>query len=533
MEEKQQKPPLRTMPLWRLGRFVVRYKFRIMAGLAFSLLVSITNLFSLTIFIPIFNALGETEQVELFPVGASEQHKYERFQAGEKLPIFESINARWTGFKVASNNWVADKTPREAIFSLCLLVLPIYFLKIIGLTLSLYFIGTAGTYAIRDIRNDLYSKLNRLGLDYFEQGRTGMIMSRVINDVQLVGRSLSTEFQEAIVNLFYIVTHLIILALISWKMLIAILVVVPILIAPVNKFAVKIRRAAMGQQERLAEMGAHVQEIISGIRVIRAFSMEKFEQMRFNLINDRLFRNTFKGHYYHQVGPAITEFVATLVVVIFLGWGAYEISHGELSRGMFFGFFFILIFIMRPMKQVSVMINLLGASSAAAERIFEILDEKPRLTEIEKPLRFGGVRDLIQFDNVSFAYPGADNLALKNVNVSVEAGQTVSIVGSSGAGKSTFIDLLPRFYDPSEGRILIDGKDLREFRLNDLRERIGIVTQSVFLFNATLRDNITLGRVDIPEEEVVRAARAAHAHKFITALHEGYDTIVGERGVML
>ncbi|MEQ8351406.1 MAG: ABC transporter ATP-binding protein [Leptospiraceae bacterium] len=533
MEETRTKPPLRAAPLLRLSRFVLQYKFRIFAGLFLSLVVSITNLFSLTIFIPIFNALGETEKVELFPLGASELEKYDRFQRGEDLPIFESINARWTGFKVYSNEWVEDKTPREAIFSLCLLVLPIYFLKTIGLSLSLYFIGTAGTYAIRDIRNLLYSKLNRMGLDYFEQGRTGIIMSRVINDVQLVGRSLSIEFQEAVVNLFYIITHLVILALISWEMLLAILLVVPILIAPVNKFAVKIRRAAMGQQERLAEMGGHVQEIISGIRVIRAFSMEKFEQMRFNIINHRLFRNTFKGHYYHQVGPAITEFVATLVVVIFLGWGAYEISSGDLSRGMFFGFFFILIFIMRPMKQVSIMVNLMGASSAAAERIFEILDDKPRLTEAKDPIRFGGVRDTIQFDNVSFRYPGSDQDALKNVNVSVEAGQTVSIVGSSGAGKSTFIDLLPRFYDPTGGRILVDGKDLKNFRLNDLRERIGIVTQSVFLFNATLRDNITLGRVDIPEEEVVRAARAAHAHKFISALHEGYDTLVGERGVML
>lgn len=533
--QKKVKPKAKAGPLIRVAGYLSKYKTRIVLGMITSLLVSFANLFSLTAFVPIFDAIGEDGPVKLFQLTGNEQKKLQAYREGEYLEAYDQILVQWISFKSWANSKATKLSARELIFRLCLLIIPVYFLKVLFLTAAIYLIGTAGLFAVRDMRFALYKKLQELGLDYFEQGRTGFIMSRVINDVQLLARSLSQEFQQAVINIFYIVTHLALLAFISWEMLLVMLVAVPVLMSPVNNFASRIRKAAMGQQERLADMGAHVQEILSGIRVIRAFSMEKFEQLRFNLINDRLFRNTFKGHYYHQVGPAITEFVATIVVCGFLAWGAHEIAYGEppLRRGEFFAFFFTLVFIMRPLKQVSVMLNLLGASSAAAERVFEIFDLSGNVKESENPLPFQGVEKEITFENVTFTYPNSDEPAVENINLTVKKGSTVSVVGSSGAGKSTMMDLLPRFYDPGEGAIKIDGTDIRDISIADLRRKIGIVTQSVFLFNATLKDNLTLGRTDFSQEWIEECAKAAFAHEFIEALPSGYMTEVGERGVML
>ncbi len=511
---------------------MLRYKVRLSLGVFFSLLVSLTNLFSITTFVPIFNVLGESGPVQLFDVGGTELAKHQAYVRGEDLPFYESLNARWTGWKIKANAEAEKRTSREVVIMLIIFILPVYLLKIIFLTLSLYCVGTAGYMAVRDIRLELYKKMNELGLDYFGRERTGIVMSRIINDAELMGKTMALELNEAIVDVFYIFTHFGLLALISWKMLLITLIVVPVLFAPVSRFADKVRKAAAGQQERLAEMGAHIREILSGIRVIRAFSMEKFERARFEVTNERLYANTFKGHYYHQVGPALTEFVATILAVGFMAWGAHEISRGFLTRGLFFAFFFTLIFIMRPIKQVSVMVNLLGAARAAAERILQMMQMPAPIQSPSEPRKLE-LRTSVRYRNVSFAYPGTDASALQEIDFEVKRGQNVSIVGHSGAGKSTLMDLLPRFYDVDSGAIEFDGVDIRSVGLRDLRRSIGVVTQNVFLFNATIGENIAYGDAAATREKIIEVARAANAHAFIEEFPNGYDTMIGERGVML
>ena len=527
-------PEERRRTLRRLGGYLLRYRTRLLLGITFSLFASFSNLFSISAFIPIFNALGESGGVvRVFDMGGEELDRHDRFIHGEEMPFYEEWMARWTGFKRMANDWSSGKSIREVIFLISGLILPLYFLKLIFVTLTIYFIGTTGYLAVRDLREDLYRKIHTLGLDFFSRERTGIIMSRVINDVELIGRSLSMELTDSLNNVFYVVTHFILLALISLKMLMITFVIVPLVSSPMSKITKVIRRAATQQQETLAELGAHVQEVISGIRVIRAFSMEKFESSRFEKVNHHLFNSTFRLHYNHQVGPALTEFIATGVVLGFLSWGATSIADGELSRGMFFAFFFTLIFIMRPLKQLSVLANLTSTSVAAAARIFQLLETETIVRDRGDALPFRGIEKGIRFEGVSFTYPGSDRPALQRIDLEIPAGKTYSIVGSSGAGKSTLADLLPRFYDVTEGRILVDDVDLRDYRLKELRTSFGIVTQNIFLFNASVRENIAYGRNDVPLEKVIEVARAANAHEFIESLPDGYETGVGERGVML
>jgi len=518
--------------LWRLSAYLWRYKIRLTVGVLLALFVSLANLVSLTLFVPVFNSLGTDTPAEVLTIGGDERVRMLRYEQGEAMPLYDRMGAWITARKVSINDHFAGQSSRQIILTLCLYILPIYLLKLLGVTLTIFFAETAGLLAVRDLRSELYRKLNQMDLQYFSEHQTGSIMSNIVNDSELVGKSISAEFTDSLMNFFYIVTHAALLILISWQWFLVIFVGLPLFLSPINNFARKIRRVATGQQDRLAEMGSHLQEVISGIRVIRAFSMETFERNRFQAINQALYKNTYKGHYYHQVGPAITEFISAIVGLGFLAWGAYEISRG-LDKGLFFAFFFILIFIMRPLKQISVMINLINNSVVAARRIFAFLDTRVETQEKKVPLERMDRPARIEYRNVGFRYRPEGPAVLEDIHFSLGAGQTLAIVGQSGSGKTTLMDLLSRFYEPTAGAVLINGLDVRNYSLKTLRTSIGVVTQSIFLFNASIRENISFGRPEIPEEKIVEAASLAYADEFIRQMPEGYDTLIGERGVML
>lgn len=519
--------------IWRLLGYLLRYRFRIGLGVVFSFLVSIANLASITALVPVFNAIGESGPIEIIPISRDDMQTYERLSQAGPLELLDTLRLEWTAGRLKINSLAEGRSSREVVLLLCAFILPTYLVKLAFLTLSFYCIGTAGLMAVRDLRTELYSKLNELGLQHFTENQTGFIMSRIINDAEAVGRSLSSDFQEGLVDIFYVITCMTFLALVSWQMLVITLLLIPLLSSPVARFAKKIRGAAMGQQERLAELGAHIHEILSGIRVIRAFSMQRFESGRFQQVNQRLYQNTFKGHYYHQVGPALTEFVATIAVAGFLYWGAYQISVTGQTRGEFFAFIFVMGFLMKPIKQLSVLVNMMSAAGSAGTRIFELIDTPAGIKEAAAPRRIRSLESHIAFEGLHFTYPGTDREVLTDINLRVLRGQTTAFVGSSGAGKSTLMDLLPRFYDPTKGRIVIDGADIRDYSLRDLRTSIGIVTQNIFLFHTSIRENISYGRLDIPMERIEQVARAANAHDFICELPQGYETSVGESGVLL
>ncbi|MFN3604482.1 MAG: ABC transporter ATP-binding protein [Leptonema sp. (in: bacteria)] len=519
----------------QLLQYFIKYKYRLVLGVFFALIASLCNLISLTSFVPIFNAISSEKKIQVIEIGKEEREIYEQYKNNQSFEFYKKLLYYWVKTKIQINQYFEPYNNKEITYKIILIVIPLFFLKILSLTLSIYFLGTTSFYTTRDIRNDLYEKLNQFDISFFEKERTGFILSRVVNDVHLISKTLSVELQEAIVNIFYIVTHLLVLFLISWKMLIFIFIGVPILMAPVNKFALKVKKAARNQQERLSDLFSHLQEIISGVRVIRAFAMEKFEEMRFNLINEKLYKDTFKGHYYHQVGPAISEIVITFIFIVFLTWGAYQITKGEITKGHFFAFFFILLFIMRPIIQISVIINILSILGLASERISEILNRSIEAINTKGNLEFKSLTDSILFKNVYFRYNQSkkQDYVLKNINIKIKKNQIIALVGESGSGKSTLIDLLLGFYKPIKGKILLDNIDLKEYNLFSIRKKIGIVPQNVFLFNATVKENITLFDTSIPEERIIEVCKLSYAYEFIKELPNGLNTEIGERGIML
>ncbi len=518
----------------RLLKYSFKYKYRLTLGIVLSFLVSILNGASLTSLIPIFDSLGTGEKTN-FEISLTKKDKtlLQRLEEKESFTSVESIELKLAQWKIQLNSSLKKMSHDELVLLFCFIVFPVYLLKLIFLAAAVYCINSAGYLAIRDLRSELYAKAQTLPINHFVQEKTGILMSRIINDVEVLGKLISSDLKDAITDFFYIVTHLLLLLYLSWKMFLAVFIVVPIVMGPVSAFADKIRRATRNQQERLSLLNGHLQEVISGIRVIRAFSMEKTEAKRFWEFNQDLSDKTFKGHFYHQVGPSLTELFSSIVAVIFLSFGAYLMEDGTFSRGMFMAFFLTLIFLMRPFKQMSMLSNSIQSAISAGDRVFELLDQETDIRNPANPKFLKKMEKGLSFNNVTYMYPGAKNPAIQEINLEIAKGETIALVGASGAGKSTLVDLVPRLIDPQEGKVLIDGIDLRDLDLSNLRKRIGIVSQQVFLFNGSIRENICYGNQNVTEEQLRTACEQAFAMEFILSFEEGLDTIVGERGVML
>ena len=421
-------------------------------------------------------------------------------------------------------------TPLQIVYIACMVVLPLYLLKLVLLLVSVRLIAKTGYMAVRDIRDDLYSSAQTLPLTYYYREKTGMLMSRMINDVEIVAAVISSNMRDAITNVFYILVHLLLLAYLNLELLIICAVLVPLILSPVTLFTRKIRKSTTRSQELLADVNAHVLESIAGIRVIRAFGMEAYEEGRFRKVNHKLYWRVFKQNFYLKVGPYLVEFFSVIVSFGVIGLGAYKLNTSDFTSGKFIAFFLILMFILRPIIQLSGMYSKIISCSAAAARIFEIMDTEPDIKEPAKPRKLKPMKEGIEFRDIHFIYPGTENEVLKGIDLKVPRGSTVALVGESGGGKSTMMDLLARFFDSGQGGIYVDDVDIRDYSIRDHRSRIGVVTQDIFLFYGTIRQNIAYGQKEYTDKDIEKAARLAYAHDFIEELPEGYDTVIGERG---
>ncbi|MCZ8157792.1 MAG: ABC transporter ATP-binding protein [Leptospira sp.] len=518
----------------QLWPYLIKYKYKLSLGVFLSIFVSIFNGASLTSLIPIFDSLGSGENYK-FQLALTKIDQEMLRKKESDLPPYTWEHGQFLFAQTKSyiNAELARRTAEEMVYLFCLIILPMYLLKLLSLAGTIYFVNSAGLLSVRDLRQALYEKLQELPLNDFLREKTGILMSRIINDVDTVGKVVSNDLKDAINDFFSILIHLIILLVLSWQLFFLIFIIIPFILGPVSTLADRIRRSTKNQQERLSALNGDLQEVISGIRVIRAFSMEDKEAERFYEVNADLSDKTFKTHFYHQVGPAMIELSGSVVTMIFLGIGAYLLEDPSFSKGRFLVFFITLIFLMRPLKQMGILVNLVQASASAGERVFEILSRQTDIQDPIKPIALGPLTKNIVYDDVSYIYPGTDTYALRGLHLEIPKGGTIAIVGSSGAGKSTLIDLLPRLIDPSSGAILWDGVNAKDLLLDNLRRRIGVVSQNIFLFNGSIRENIAYGNPEATEEEIRRAADDAFASEFIESFDEGYDTIVGERGVML
>ncbi|HEX7077001.1 MAG TPA: ABC transporter ATP-binding protein [Candidatus Eisenbacteria bacterium] len=384
---------------------------------------------------------------------------------------------------------------------------------------------------IRDMRNEVYAHLHTLSLSFFHTRRTGALLSRLTNDLSLVRGALAAGFSNLIKSSLLLVVCLFWIFWTSWRLALVSLLVIPPSLVLIVWLGKKLRRRSTITQDRMADLNAVLQETLSGVRVVKAFAMERFEIRKFNHVSEDYFRAFVKQRRLGALAGPMSEYFGALAAVAVLWYGGREILLARaIEPQQFFIFLFAMLQLMSPLKSLSNVNATLQEGLGAAVRIFRILDTEPTVVSRENGRLTSDIRDGIEFEGVSFRYASGPDV-LREVSFRVEAGEVVALVGPSGAGKSTIVDLVARFYDPTSGRVLLDGHDLREYDVGSLRGLMGVVTQEPILFNDTVWHNIAYGVDDASEERVRAAARAAHAERFVLDMPEGYQTKIGERGV--
>jgi ATP-binding cassette, subfamily B, multidrug efflux pump len=384
-----------------------------------------------------------------------------------------------------------------------------------------------------DLRNDLFSKVQRLSFSYHDRNQTGQLMVRATDDVEKVRLFIGQGLLQLVGAFLLITGTLIILFTTNARLALIVLPVLPIALIMFMIFGTISQPLFAKVQAKLSALNTILQENLAGIKVVKAFTREKDEQAKFDQAADRLMNQQITvGRLFSFLFPLIF-LIANLGQAATLYFGGQQIVNGTLTVGEWQEFSLYLIYLFLPLAQFGIIITQLGQASASATRVFEILDTQSDITEKPEAVNLPKVKGLVRFEDVTFRYYNSGEPVLKNVNLEVQPGQTIALLGATGSGKTTIINLLPRFYDPSQGRITIDGYDLRDVCLDSLRAQIGIVLQETTLFSGTIRENIAFGKSDATMEEVTAAAKAAAAHDFILSFPQGYDTPVGERGTTL
>jgi subfamily B ATP-binding cassette protein MsbA len=391
---------------------------------------------------------------------------------------------------------------------------------------------TLGERFILDLRVRLYAYLQRLSLSFFERTSTGELMSRVTNDVNALEQFVTHGSARTAESLLRLVGATIVLLVLNRRLAMWALLPVPFLVVGLRYFNTKIRPIYRSVRDRLGDINARLQDSLAGMRTVQAFGREEQELARFSRESEGYYHARVRGiRFWSSFFPGI-GFVAALGMVAVLGIGARMVTQGVLTVGTLVAFLSYLQSLYGPIRSLVEIDNVFQQAIAAGERIFELLDEEPEITDAPDAVELGPIEGEVAFEDVHFYYPTGDEV-LHDVGFTMAPGEVVALVGRSGAGKTSIANLVCRFYDPTHGRILVDGRDLREVKLETLRSQIAVVLQDTFLFNTTVRDNLLYGKPDATEEEMVAATKAAYAHEFVLELPDGYDTELGERGVKL
>jgi subfamily B ATP-binding cassette protein MsbA len=430
------------------------------------------------------------------------------------------------------NQMIVGKTRLETLGRFCILVFLIFLVKNLFWYVQSFLVVRVEQGVIMDLRNKLYRHFHVLPLEYFHGQRTGVLISRITNDITLVRGAVANGFAEALRQGFLLLVYLFLVFWASWKLALIAMLLFPPAILIIGKFGQKVRKSSVLTQEKMGNMTSVLQETISGIRVVKAFVMEKFEIKKFTDTTKDYFKTMVRLTRIGSLGPPLTEVMGVLGAVLLLWFAGKDILTGNLDPGRLFLFLFAMLSLMQPIRSISNLNIDIQQGLAASKRIFEVLDTQPKIKDSPGAIRKESLERGVAFNNVCFSYDG-DKEVLSGISFDVKAGEVVALVGPSGAGKSTLMDMLIRFYDPTAGEIRIDGIDLRKVALASLRNLMGIVTQETILFNDTVWNNIAYGHEHASGERVHNAARAANAHDFIMNMPSGYQTTIGDRGAKL
>ncbi len=454
-------------------------------------------------------------------------------------PVFDGVFLKKEGIPPFVRNILIQlhldnfflKTDMEMLRLLPFVIILLFLLKGIFNYGQSYLMNFVGLKIIADLREKLYNHLQTLSLSFFTKTPTGILISRITNDVNLLQASVSSTITGLLKDAFTIVFLVGVVFYRDWKLAIIAFVIFPLAIIPIKEFGKRMRKFARKGQQRLGSLTTLLHETITGNRIVKAFNMEDYEKRRFAEENDRLFKTILKRAKVRALNPPLMELLGGIAAAIIIWVGGYSVIRGDLSPGAFFSFLAALFMLYAPIRDLSKVNLEIQEGMAGATRVFELLDTTTEIKEIEGAVPLPPISKKIDFQKVSFKYE--EETVLKDISFQVKMGEVIALVGMSGAGKTSLVNLLPRFYDVEKGQILIDDHDIRKVTLKSIRDQIGLVTQQTILFNDSVRNNIVYGSPKCSDQELIEAAKAANAHEFIQKLPHGYDTTIGEQGVKL
>lgn len=399
-----------------------------------------------------------------------------------------------------------------------------------------YLVNYAGFGMITDLRNNLYDSILRRSAAFFQKHTTGTLISAIVNDIERVQYAMSTVMAEFLQQLFTLLFTAVVVVLLGGKLAWVLLLFVPVIVYSAGKIGRRVRHTTRKGQDKLADIQNILHETITGNRIVKAFNMETWEIARFRKAARRLFWANLRAVAAAAVSSPLMDILGAIAIALLLLLGREQIAHQHMTAGIFFAFIVAVFKLYDPVRKFALFNNNFQQALGASSEIFKFMDTEDDVRERPGAKALAPFSRAIKFENVSFSYDANEEGSreiLRDINLEVRAGEVLAVVGSSGAGKSTLVHLIPRFFDVSSGRLLIDGQDVREVTLASLRSQIGVVSQDTVLFNDTVRNNIAYGQPGVPQKNVEAAARAALAHDFIMELPDGYETLIGERGIRL
>jgi subfamily B ATP-binding cassette protein MsbA len=499
--------------LTRLVRYALPYWWQILSSVVLMALVGALDAFKFLLIRPIFdrvlNPSTGSKDIQLFVIPITHHPVYL-----QQLVPSHFTNA-WTMVAVA----LVGSTILKGIFDYT----------------GTYLVNHAGFGMITDLRDDLYNAILRRSAAFFSKHTTGTLLSTIVNDIERVQYAMSTVLAEFLQQFFTFLAVAAVVVVLGGNLAWVLLLFVPVIVYSSRKIGSRVRSTTRHGQDKLAEIQNILHEAITGNRIVKAFNSEKWEIARFRGAARRLFRANLRSVAATAISSPLMDIFGVFGIALLLMLGREQIKHGEMTLGVFVTFITAVFSLYNPVRKFAQFNNNFQQALGASSEIFKFMDIEDEVREKPRASRLPAFAKTVQFDHVSFTYgsEGEDARVLHDINLEVRRGEVVAIVGSSGSGKSTLVHLIPRFFDATEGRLLIDGFDVRDVTLGSLREQVGIVTQETVLFNDTVRNNIAYGQPHVALKEVEAAARAALAHDFIRALPAGYDEVIGERGVRL
>ena len=450
-----------------------------------------------------------------------------QFASSSSLTLNEKLKY-WT------NGLILRDTAKDTLQILCVSILIIFILKNVFLYLKNIMLTIVQFRLITELRNKLYIHFHKLSLSFFNQHKSGELTSIVVNDVANMRQALTTSFQRIFVEPINIIAFSVLLFIISWKLALIAITIIPLAGFVIVNISRSIRRKSRRTAVKIAGITNIITETLTSMRVVKAFAMEDYEVSRFTKETKNYYNLIFRRARLRSLAPPITEIMGVFIGVALLWVGGTEVLSAQgLTSEDFIRFILIMFSALQPIRSLSNVFAEIQVGAASAERVFGILDTEPAILDSDEVIKDVAFNESVTFDHVFFQYDDGDVQVLQDISFSLNKGSVVALVGVSGAGKSTTADLIPRFFEPTEGAVQLDGVDIRKFKTRALRQLMGIVTQETILFNDTISGNIAYGKQDIPIERIRKAAAAANALEFIDKLPEGFDTIIGEKGVRL